>query len=386
MAGTIRGRIECFTDEGGLGNNEGAMAQVCFKNLYDVFDSHPNATLVALQYGSGTFTGFTTGTGGGTDYYDGAAPFEDNAFAVFRMETSALRAFPYYVLIQWTAFNGLGDPPGDPAADHGAGTGNDGYVGISFAVGEGGDENPWNGTTNADGTDTKGDPVWAVPSGGTRVHVWPRDNNPGRPSEDTQKRLLWDILDWNVVGLNRHHFIMDDDSLWLLNDQGDNNDWRVTYFGLYTPRPELTPSYPLTLVADINLPIDESGGLNEGAHEMSVLHPGDVSEGVKLIRFSRVPDLFTDQRQPNDLLSPAQFDEFGFQMFGEEGIFKGYFGVLDSMREIYGVASGDTNAALTTAFFGGTSTNSIKAAVPWDGSTTPGTGATRGGVDFTRTP
>lgn len=386
MAGTIRGRIEAFTDEGALGNDEGAMSQVFFKNLYDVLNAHPNTTLVALQYGSGTYTGFTTGSGGGTDYYDGAAPFEANAFAVFRMETTAQRSFPYYILIQWAAFNDLGQVPGDPASDRGGGSGNDAYVGIAFAVGEGGDENPWNGTTNADGTDTKGDPVWTVPGGGDRVHVWPRENNPGGTGEDTQKKLLYDLLDWNVVGPLRQQIVMDDDNIWLAHDQNDNNDWEVTYFGLYSPRPELSPTYPICLMGEEDIPFQEDGSISDFTREFSVLHPADTAQGVRYFRFSRIPELFTSTRQPNDVLSPVQFDEVGFHVFGNEGYFKGYFGVIDDMREIYGVASGDTNAALTVAFFGTTTTDSEKAVFPWDGATTPGTGATRSGVDFTRTP
>ena len=64
------------------------LAQTVFKNIYDFFSSHPNYTIIALQYGLTSSQlpspATATGAGTGTGYYDAASYFGYNAFFVTR--------------------------------------------------------------------------------------------------------------------------------------------------------------------------------------------------------------------------------------------------------------------------------------------------------------
>jgi hypothetical protein len=64
----------------------------------------------------------------------------------------------------------------------------------------------------------------------------------------------------------------------------------------------------------------------------------------------------------------------------------GYLGETSFVRVGYNIPSGDTDTALEFAAFGTSTTAQAVYLFPWDGSTTPGTGATRAGTDFTRVP
>ncbi|GAG01765.1 unnamed protein product, partial [marine sediment metagenome] len=234
MSGTIRGTIDAYTNE----TTEFKDTANIFKTYFDAFESHPNMTRIAMQYGlSGT----------GTDYWDDANPFGRNCFVVWRMETSAARAWPYYLIMQTNSWGGggstFGIAPGDPGSNGLGSSSNSSYLSIGMAIGIGGDLDPWNGSTNNDGTDSKGGSaafplgndglgrVWRTPAGGTGLLMLPRSNNAGGDNVATAREMIG-VQSQGSPSQTRYHIVMDDDNIWVASDGADDGDCRHGMFGL----------------------------------------------------------------------------------------------------------------------------------------------------------
>src|SRR5687768_3165624 len=116
MSGTIVGKVDCkLTAITANGQQE------FFKTIYDFMQQMVTAghcTRIALQHGA---------SGTGTDYFDGANPFGENAFGVWRFNGSP----QFYLLLQWAFSASFGTTPGNPGALNGAAA-QDG-VGIAIA-------------------------------------------------------------------------------------------------------------------------------------------------------------------------------------------------------------------------------------------------------------
>mgnify|MGYP000017609544 CR=1 FL=1 len=121
MAGTARGVINQWLS---TGTNMEKIINA-YKNVYDRWAAHPGVTLIADGWG-----------GGGQDYHDGASPYGDDSFSVWRFDTNVNRSHPFYVLMC--------------AADSGSSSGlleggsnpNTPTLLCSVALGIGGDGNP----------------------------------------------------------------------------------------------------------------------------------------------------------------------------------------------------------------------------------------------------
>lgn len=388
MAGTPIGKIDCqITALSASGNQE------AFKNLYDFFEQMVTAnyaTRIALQYGA---------SGTGTDYHDGANPFGENAFAVYRMDGSTsgntasdrdgvtLPDFDYYIFFQWADAATFGTSPGNPGRIDGA-TG-DG-LGVAMAVrADGGD--PWNGTTNNNGTDTKGATVWTA--GASTLYVTPLSNGPFG-SHLTNKENTRRILDVTTSGA-RVSMIGTADSVVFLSDVSDDGSFQACYLGVYYPLTGLSPSVPLCAVIPsytTTLPWADGSGIRWPAADASytgaAANGGGVlgaflAEGMTPLSLGQnMPEFGV---QPNSEPATAELDDFPVRVIqAGYGDNNGYVGDLEVGLSgvVYNVVTGSTNAALTRAYFGGTTQATIHLSVPWDGTTTPGTTATRAGVTF----
>ena len=139
---------------------------VAWVNFFRHCETNGLCTVVASQYGSG---------GTGEDFHDQANPAGENAFTYAEWDAGTLR---FGVLVQWADASNFGSSPGNPALL--SDTTFDG-VGLQMAFREDG-TSPWSGTTNDNGADSKGTPVWTP--GTSTVHVFPRSNNPGPPIGD----------------------------------------------------------------------------------------------------------------------------------------------------------------------------------------------------------
>jgi hypothetical protein len=174
MAGTIRGKIECLHVSGNTQNQGQTYFTAVYKFLKQL--EVAGVTTEIARHGG------LSSTAANVNYYDEASPFLTNAWYVFRFNTNGSRTWPWYVFVQW-AWGGTSDfgaAPGNPGLIQNSSTlpiATEVAVAVQCAIGFGGDENPWNGTTGAQAS--KGSVVWRVPAnGGTNVAVFPRSNSP----------------------------------------------------------------------------------------------------------------------------------------------------------------------------------------------------------------
>jgi hypothetical protein len=387
MGGQIRGKLECFLNEANGNNN----AQALFKGLYDFFLAHPKATLVARNAGSGRSA---TDIG----YYDSATPFGDNAWFVVKLTRTDTdvpagpRAFDYYVLFQYASSAvGFNTAPGNPGQMLGSTSSfSTGKIGVAVAVGVGGDGNPWNGAGATMGANTKGTPVWKVPTGGSQVHVLPRSNNNGG-SHSTSRENTAQIFSQSPSGAlkSRAHIIADDDSFVIAVDNDDDNTYQVTFVGVMTPRQGLALSYPLVMIADngilpwtVNSIYGDTAGTQ--GQQGGAIHR-DNTIGVRQLYMERL-NIFvnTTVLQPNRLFATPEFDEFPVACALNELPHHGFLGQVEFVREVGNIATHDTSSDKKRCVVGTSTITTVKLSIPWDGATTPKSGITRQGLDFVR--
>jgi hypothetical protein len=392
MAGTPIGKIDQDMAVAAPNCN-----QELFKNCFDFFEQMVTAgyaTRIALQYGA---------SGTGTDYHDGANPFGENAFFVYRMDGATsgntasdrdgvtLPDFDYYVLVQWADAAAFGTTPGNPGKLNDAVA--DG-VGIAVAVREDG-TSPWGGTTNNDGTDTKGATVWT--DGGSTVHVFPTSNEILRGVTVTNKENLRLLIDFTSTG-GRVHMVGDADSFAILLDGSDDTSYAVTYFGVYYPLPGLTPSMPLVCLSSTANSVwseavawgsNTGNGTYEGGVLGAHLADGMVWPTTGWTAFG----ILEDALQPSTESGSSVHDALPIRVvvssvatstYGSPRNRSGYVGNVNTnvMLMVDNVASESTNVALTRAYFGSSTAANTKHSVPWDGVTVPGSTLTRAGVTF----
>lgn len=384
MGGTIRGQIDCYTNE----TTEYRNTAVTWKTWYDFFQAHPLMTRIAYNVGSG---------GTGTDMWDGANPWGNHCWAVWQWGTSAARTYPIYVLMQCESGGGatnqaVGVAPGDPASHSGNSTGTSySHLMINFAIGVGGDENPWNGTTNDDGTDTKGGSaampvgndgngaVWRTPVGGSNLICYPRSNSAGGTYNPGNMRMMLPAVNDSNPAATRFHIIMDDDNLFL-NSRGSTT--RYIHAGLITPHDELTIDRPWMAFYSNHPVVETTIGENSGGCPF----PDSTDpEPVRLVNLDSHPVL-TTTGQPNGLFTPAQYDLMPMWVrLIESPIFGnlGTFGAADQFNLFcYNVPQYSTSLTKDRIVFGNSTTATLKIAVPWDGATVHGSNFTRAGVTF----
>jgi len=423
MSGLVRGKIECAIPA----NNRQDETQVYFKNLYDFFTSHPNYTLIALQYGSTTNLPNSTSSGTGTNYYDQANSFGYNAFFVVRANATTARPFDVYYLFQWGGSSNqsgattvIGQSPGAPALiQNGTSAGNTGVnmtglmcqaaIGIGGTGGSAGSPNngnPWKGTQNGNGADTKGNPVWgAPPGGGTGAMVFPRSNN-GNAGSGQQVGAHQQSRQngGSIYGLQsdtqptRMNIVADDDC-WAIftdyNDTGTGSPY-LAYAGLYVPRPNIAQNIPYpfcTIFQWTNIPISVSDQSIWG----DVAGTSSQQGGIAMPNTGSVGQLQLDYFQnnfavdanfaPDKQIPGNPYNEWPIWV----GVFEpwpvpmsGYLGQIEFIKIVYGVATNDVKSDFSRIFFGTTTLASQKISFPWDSqnNTVPRSGATRAGVTF----
>ena len=277
------------------------------------------------------------------------------------------------------------------------------YIAFSFALGIGGTNNPWAGRAVNDGADYKGSgagttAVWAVPSGGTAVHVWPRsNNNNGTPSVGTYQSLKQNMVaplgSYNLTTAVRAHFWADDDSLAVMTEVGDAGTLisGLVFGPVTTVRSGLTYGgagglWPLALVSSQNTThlagFDNSltfGNIAGGTADIGgVLTP---SNGVMPLICQRHGFVAS---QPNKLITPNEYEAYPpIVGVSDQGTLTGYLGQgFPFVKEIYNVPTFNFPTNKTSIVLGNSTTASYKFHMPWDGATTPKSGATRAGVDW----
>lgn len=380
MAGPIHGSIEHFF--AGTGFSTGSV-QSAFVNLYNFFNNNTGTLgIQRIAYHTGAKETGMVNTRG-MNYFDAANPAGGNAWACFCFSSASV---PFYVLIQFSNSTAFGTAPGSPGLIRNATTANS--VGIAFAQrADGG--NPWNGSSGSNGSDTKGTPVWHP--GTSSLVLMPRSNDGvrggahGASKQNCVGHTVGSGIDY------RMHMIADYDNFVFLYDANANNNYASTLITKYTPLSGVNPQVPYVSLGDTAaLPftnVSVYGDLAGTAAQQGAIGYTTASiSGTCSTAIERVGAGFfqNTNAQPNRAFTTPVFNEFPFLI----GIFEspnqvGAMGhVIDFFREAYNVASHDTNNDGTRAAFGTTTVATVKLVVPWSSGTVPGSGITRGGVQF----
>jgi len=424
MSGLIRGKIECVINTG----NRQSHTQVFFKNIYDFFSSHPNYTVIALQYGlTGSNLPGSTTSGTGTGYYDQANSFGYNAFFVVRANATTARPFDVYYLFQWAgSFNQIGTNaalgaaigPGAPALANGNsspfGVNNNTSLIYQAAIGIGGtggsglspnNGNPWKGTTNGNGLDLKTQlgPIWSAPAGGgTGVMIFPRSNSGmagnGAVGSFVSKAQNGAILYASSTDAKqtRLSIVGDDDSWAILNDDADNGTYFVSYAGLYVPRPNIAqnPPYPFCTFSTSDAPpfsfADQSvyGDLAGTSNRQGGICSALSGTVLPLQLDHLVNNFLVDSNfWPDRQIPGTTYNEFPIWVGPFENAplqQSGFMGQLTFLREMFNVPTNDTKSDFSRIFTGGTTLAASKISAPWDSqtNTVPRSGVNRTGVIF----
>ena len=396
---------------------------VAIKKAMDFFCTGPGGSLytrVASNYGT-MVDGVTPATG--FDYHDEANPCGDNAFVVYK----SLKLANYYVMFQANrgVYGGApslpttyGSAPGDPSVTFGNASGyweqRYGRITVAMAAiyNAGGPVNPWKGTTNNNGTDTKGatphtGPVWGASVG--NLLAFPRENSQGG-FYATNKEYCAPIAIFtdNVAspGASRVHVVASDAGHLFIAIDGSltgsymGADTNQIYNGMMLVgpvdevHPAITPQVNLmmltrigngnngtyTLVGDDYIP---NNYWLDGASYRSggVAHP-TASKGTMSF-YNYLPKANVS---PNGLLPADTYDdrEWSIRIYDTltGTLIDGFYGNMTWLRCAQNVLSEGQNATKTmTAFGRGDTRYTWKNAVPWDGVTVVG-GFVRTGVQF----
>jgi hypothetical protein len=379
MGGTLHGSLDhVTTGPGNAGRN-----QEMFTWLYNFFTNqvigNGYGTLIASNYGN------NGGAGTGFDYYDGANPSLDNAFFVVRMNVSTVRPGggsqlgAYYILVQWAETQLFGAAPGNPGKiSNSTGDG----VGMVAAFREDG-TSPWAGTTNADGTDTKGATVWTP--GTSTVHVLERSDSPGGGNAANKENMIR-VSDGTAI--TRMHMLCDEDNIIILRDLNNNGEYFLFAIGTYEPSANLTINYPMVFIATgLPLAVASVYGtlIGSGANE-GTLVSSDFS-GIEDCIF--VVDWETEnvtimEAQPNPQADPSAYDEQNILLITEDADVgnNGLCGVAHLMKVAYGAPTDSANFDMDRISFGTNDINNNNLTVPWDPTALPRATNSRAGRQF----
>ena len=344
----------------------------------------------------------TGSTGTGLNWWDMPNPVGNNAWAVYRFASASV---PFYMMTQWS--NGtFGTGSGAPGVLMGSNTNwqdpNGGGIGFSIAVREDGG-NPWNGTTNNNGRDTKGTPVWV--DGGSRLFVFPRSNNAGG-NHFTNKENCIGFL-YNKTGDAtsikysgaRIHYLLDENNFLALGDINYDGSYTMFYYGKYDRRPDITSSLPphvcISTADQVNTPLPQYGvsiiyGSTSGSNptqEGGIIYPlpgaPGVPYGVRGCSLDLMPNFLGDQRfHPNSGFYEAKYDTYPMMVGLNEAPTFGFLGRMSFFHMCFGLPSHATDVNRLRAVFGNATHATIKMVVPWDGTSSPGQSADRYGRQF----
>lgn len=376
MAGQTVGKVDVTYQFSTDNENNQALFTTIWRFFNGPMLSSSYVELVALNYGA---------AGTGTEYPDENAPFGQNAFFVWRLPSgSSSRPVDVYVMCQWADATSFGSSPGNPGRlSNGTGDG----VGICVAYRDDGG-NPWAGSTNGDGSDTKGDPVWTA--GDSVLRIFPRSNEDGL-THSTSKENLFQISDVSSSDdINQKiHMVADRDNFVLLHDENNNQDYENFFFyGLYTPIDALTGSIDMPFMCygddgtSLGISTNVSYGSSVGSSTKDGIlqaAPGSTNTTGSIFRFDRYGFMFNDTNlHPNTLLSPSQFVSYPLALVVYDTPDFGHVGYIEFFQELSQAPNHSVNAASSSVVFG---TGTPRFVMPWSGSA-PLTVTTRDGREW----
>lgn len=435
MAGHIRGNIECFVAPN-MGQFSVSWApSYMMVNLYNFFLNHSNCTMIASNYGHADNTnGFVIGTA--FTYPSTSGGLGNNSWFLTRMNATSLRPFDIYHLFQFCGTDGggayspysssatFGLTPGNPGVVQGSsaainviahacavGIGGTGGSTLSVSNGYG---NPWKGTSNNNGADTKGSTVWGTPSGGTSAYIWPRSNDGFGSFSALAQNMTPVTPQYGSQNSTRFHILADDDSWVIASNAADNGDFVISSCGIYTPSTYLsstnlvnvyqfgsnnggTPQYGSVVLTDKTV---------YGTVAGTSIQEGGVGtpNGVRGLQFDGLPIwLGSGTSNASSLVMPnlqnsGYYDENDFPIGSYEistgNDWSGLLGKIDFIRMTFGIATESVKTDYSRLYVGATrgaqssgGWKNTQVSIPWDNVyfTIPRSGYTPQGVNFIST-
>lgn len=381
MSGTARGKIEMLLSSG----TQAGDARDLWTSIYNHFVNLENAgvaSIVSLYWGVG---------GTGTDYTGGGAPSGTGAFFVGALLPNANRTHTIYWLFQWTEDSTVDPGNAAPATRVGlARSITNGGVFAAAAVAadeDGNDANPWGGSTNGDGADSKSDPVWVTPANGTALY-YPYQNADGGSQDASRDGIATLYGDGFAAGYadSRAHLVTDDDSLVVTVDYdatGTQDDWiwGVALEGIEPYGDPLSSQHIPALAFDARDEWFETAfGSLTGCVPIDGASPEVYWGGL---------DTIWQARQPNDCYATPRYMMRALPAYGaydttrQDASGQGFVGQTQPEFAAYvaGLPGADTLDGLSR-FVCNSGAAGIGVAIPWDGVTVPGTGTTPQGTDF----
>jgi hypothetical protein len=377
MAGTVKGKIDCFFSGGTALINSRDIFIAIYKHLNNLVVSG-YTELVALQTNGGAVP---------MVFSDevGAVP-GDNSFYVFRFLPFGTRTWSWYILVQWSYGATFGNAPGNPGlANNDNGTASNGDIGIACAVALtslGADANPWAGTVLGNGTDTKAATVWAAPALGS-LYVFPRSNNPGGDHNTNKENTSCCVLNTGT-GNMRAHIIGDRDNLFVAWNTSDAGNYRWMHQGLYTRVTGLPTDIPNFFQFGLHSGMLFSNtffGLIDGSSAGGVLSPR-TNQVQQAMYGALVQD--TSTTEPNPQYAATTFSRQAIPLYIDEFPLTppGKVGEAEFLTQTLNCASDSTFDTLAKIVIGSSTTTERRLAVPWDGASTPKTSLAKAGIDF----
>lgn len=368
MSGTYRGVIDCLMSE----TTEFENAFVAYKHIYDTLAAHPGTTLIARQ-------------GDVPDFPDGANPPVAQDFCVFRFDTHAFRTHTFYVFFK---VGGSAAPIVGVQLIGSNPSGNNGQVFMSGAVGVGGDTNPWQGTTNADGTDTHPTQFWDNPSGGTNVQVVPASNRDGGADGVDKDNGIY-AFDQQSPGDMRWHLVVDDDNIHIAFDEPDDGTYEQSVIGTLDPNPGLSwDTTPLYCSYESSGAFDDQESAVTGATQDNIngcVHP-DSTQTVHSSFGINVWQIRANITSMHPSKLGSGHDTFPHHVNTLRAGHEGYLGQAQNLRAAWNFPTNDTDTLLEFISIGGGTIAAFHTLFPWDGATAPQSTVLRTGVVFTRVP
>ena len=263
--------------------------------------------------------------------------------------------------------------------------------------------NPWNGTSNDDGADTLGSPLW-TDGGSSTVYVFPRSNATGG-SHVTNKN---NCCPWfNSISSNsfsRAHFMASEDGILIVCDANSSAEDGVYsyhfYLGRYTPRTGLESILTLPYAMIANSGADNgfpslgtsnvyggTGGNSSRNGGILALPVNDVMDMTMTVPSAGQQNVFY---QPNNLISPNEFESTPVSFFAHEGSKiggpdgTGNYGLAgypdtDLFSSVYNISGNTTNSDATKGYVGHNTIAERKHCLNWDGGASPGLSQNRRG-------
>lgn len=369
------GKIDCLLPQrGALG--QGACANYLFTALYRAFRLFAtNGVCVEVA----RFNGLGS-TAGDCDWPNGAKPYKSYAWFLFKFPATQQRAWDWYFHCQWSNNTGLG------ITNH-PGSANSWWyenLAIQVARGIGSTATIWNGTTLANGADTKGSaPYWKIPSGGSRVAVLPRNNGPGG-SWASGKESFVQLLRTDADSQQRLHIVTDGDAVAIMHAVGGNVH-RFTYAGMIDDHG--IANGVLLLSANHTIPAGVNGSWGVPTQQSEVDGGIDVGTQERQYGFDRLyTAAMNTATYPNKLWTPSRTLLFRVPVYCIESGYAGHAGLLrgglvrEASQVIYPTTTGDR----LFAFFNDGNLNNPALALAWDGVSDPGVSTSPEGVEFVR--